>query len=101
MPKTHPLLLMLLVVLERWFCVVVRVLLSFTRNFAASVQRSFLLRKAVSLHSLGLPLTFFVLMLLNVPVNSYNYFGTVASDFVGFLPDIVLNETPSCNKAPH
>ena len=37
----------------------------------------------------------FVLMLLNVAVNSYGHVGTVASDFVGLQPDIEMNDTTS------
>ena len=37
----------------------------------------------------------FVLMLLNIPVNSYGHVGMVASDFVGLLPDIEMNDTSS------
>ena len=37
----------------------------------------------------------FVLILLNFPVNSYNHVGTVASDFVGLLPNIEMNDTTS------
>ena len=43
----------------------------------------------------------FVFMLLNVPVNSYGHVGTVAFDFVGLLPDIEMNFTPSPAILPH
>ena len=35
----------------------------------------------------------FILLLLNVPVNSYCHVGTVTSDFVGLLPDFEMNDT--------
>ena len=36
-----------------------------------------------------------VLMLLNISVNSYGHAGTVASDFVGLLPDSEMDDTSS------
>ena len=36
----------------------------------------------------------FILLLLNVPVNSYCHVGTVTSDFVGLLPDFEMIDTP-------
>ena len=38
---------------------------------------------------------FFVLMLLNVPLISYGCVGTVASDIMGLLTDIKMNDNPS------
>ena len=38
---------------------------------------------------------FFVLMLHNVPVNSYGYVGSVAYNFMGLLPYIEMYDTPS------
>ena len=35
----------------------------------------------------------FVLLLLNMPVISYGHVRTVASDFVGLVPDIGMNDT--------
>ena len=37
----------------------------------------------------------FVLLLLNIKVNSYGHVGTVTSAFVGLLTDIELNDTQS------
>ena len=36
----------------------------------------------------------FVLLLLNVPINRYGHVGTIASYFMGLLPDIEMNDTP-------
>ena len=37
----------------------------------------------------------FVLLLLNIPVNSYGHVGTVTSNFVGLLPNMEMNDTSS------
>ena len=42
----------------------------------------------------------FVLLLFNVPENKYGYARTVTSDYVTFLTDIEMNESPAIKQQP-